>query len=52
MLKTQITIRIDKDTIDYFKQLAAESQISYQNLINMYLRECVEARKKPQLRWA
>jgi uncharacterized protein (DUF4415 family) len=52
MLKTQITIRIDKDTIDYFKLLAAESQISYQNLINMYLRDCVESRKKPQLRWA
>jgi uncharacterized protein (DUF4415 family) len=52
MLKAQITIRLDRDTIDYFKQLAGESGISYQNLINMYLRECVEARKKPQLRWA
>jgi uncharacterized protein (DUF4415 family) len=52
MLKTQITIRLDADTIDYFKKLADETQISYQNLINMYLRECVDARKKPQLRWA
>ena len=52
MLKTQITIRLDTDTIEYFKQLADESQISYQNLINLYLRECVETRKKPQLRWA
>lgn len=52
MLKSQITIRIDRDTIDYFKQIAMESGISYQNLINMYLRECVETRKKPQLRWA
>jgi len=52
LLKTQITIRIENDTIDYFKQLAAESGMSYQNLINMYLRECVESRKKPTLRWA
>jgi len=52
LLKTQITIRIDRDTVDYFKQLASDSGISYQNLINMYLRECVETRKKPQLRWA
>ncbi len=52
LLKAQITIRLDRDTIDYFKQLAAESGISYQNLINMYLRECVASRKKPTLRWA
>jgi uncharacterized protein (DUF4415 family) len=52
MLKKQITIRIEADTIDYFKKLAEESGISYQNLINMYLRECAHARKKPTLRWA
>jgi uncharacterized protein (DUF4415 family) len=52
MLKQQITIRIDRETIDYFKRLAAESGVSYQNLINMYLRECVAAGKKPLLRWA
>ena len=52
MLKKQITIRIEAETIKYFKHLAEESGISYQNLINMYLRECVEARKKPMLRWA
>jgi len=52
MLKKQITIRIEAETIDYFKKLAAESGISYQNLINMYLRECVHAHKKPSLQWA
>ena len=52
MLKKQITIRIEADTIAYFKKLAEESGISYQNLINMYLRECVQAHKKPALRWA
>ncbi|MHC4505527.1 MAG: CopG family antitoxin [Planctomycetota bacterium] len=41
-LKRQITIRMGVDIIEYFKKLAAETGIPYQNLINMYLRECVE----------
>ena len=52
MLKKQITIRIETETIDYFKKLALDSGIPYQNLINMYLRECAQAHKKPALRWA
>ncbi len=52
MLKKQITIRLEAETIEYFKKLAEDSGISYQNLINMYLRECVHAHKKPALRWA
>ena len=51
MLKKQITIRIEPETIAYFKKLAEESGISYQNLINMYLRECVRTQKKPALQW-
>ena len=51
MLKKQITIRLEADTIDYFKKLAKVCGISYQNLIDMYLRECVQGRKKPVLRW-
>ena len=35
-LKKQITIRIDSESIDYFKKQAAEVGISYQNLINLY----------------
>jgi uncharacterized protein (DUF4415 family) len=52
MLKKQITIRIEAATIDYFKELAKESGVSYQNLINMYLRDCVHNRKKPAFQWA
>jgi predicted DNA binding CopG/RHH family protein len=51
MLKKQITIRIEVETIDYFKRLAGDSGIPYQNLINMYLRECVHTRRKPTLQW-
>lgn len=50
-LKRQITIRIGVDVIEYFKKLAAETGIPYQNLINMYLRECVERRRRPSLKW-
>jgi len=52
MLKKQITIRIEEETIDYFKDLAAESGISYQNLMNMFLRDCADSKKKPILKWA
>ena len=50
-LKRQITIRMGVDIIDYFKKLAAETGIPYQRLINMYLRECVERRRRPSLKW-
>lgn len=52
MLKKQITIRIEEETIDYFKELAAESGIPYQNLMNMFLRDCANTHKKPVLKWA
>lgn len=52
LLKRQITIRIEAETIDYFKALAKEYGMPYQHLINLYLRECVESHKKPKLRWA
>ena len=44
--KKQVTIRLDKDTIAYFKALAAEKGIPYQCLINLYLRKCAESVKK------
>ena len=52
MLKRQITIRIEDETINYFKDLATESGIPYQNLINMFLRECAHSHKKPIYKWA
>ncbi len=50
-LKRQITIRLGVDVIDYFKKLAGETGIPYQKLINMYLVECVELRRRPSLEW-
>ncbi|HNS20166.1 MAG TPA: hypothetical protein PKH24_06685 [Sedimentisphaerales bacterium] len=35
--------------IEYFKALAEGTGIPYQNLVNLYLRECARTGKKPAL---
>ena len=51
-LKKPISIRLDEDTIAYFKGMAEETGIPYQNLINLYLRDCATKHKKLNLEWA
>ena len=51
-LKKQVTLRLGIDVIEYFKALAQETGIPYQNLINLYLRECASSGKKLSLKWA
>ena len=50
-LKKQVTLRLGIDVIEYFKKLAEETGIPYQNLINLYLRECANTHKKLSLNW-
>lgn len=50
-LKQPVTMRLDKDSVDYFKSLAEESGIPYQTLINLYLRECAATERKLDLKW-
>jgi uncharacterized protein (DUF4415 family) len=50
-LKKQVTIRLDVDTIGYFRGLAEESGIPYQTLINLYLRECASTGRKLSNTW-
>ena len=50
-LKKQITINIDGSTIDYFKSMAAADGIPCQTLINLYLRDCADNRRKIQMSW-
>ena len=50
--KRQITIRLDSEAIDYFKSLSKQSGIPYQNLINLYLRDCATAKKRLKMAWA
>ena len=50
-LKKQITINIDSDTIEYFREQAEVSGIPYQTLINLYLADCANNRKQLHLNW-
>ncbi len=50
-LKKQISIRIDENTIEYFKTLSLETGIPYQNLINLFLRNCAEEKRTPEIKW-
>ena len=50
-LRKQITIRIDVDTIEYFKKKAEETGITYQNLINLYLTDCARYSKNISITW-
>ena len=50
-LKKQITIRLDEDSITYFKVVSEEVGIPYQSLINLYLRDCATSHRKLSLNW-
>ena len=50
-MKQQITIRLDQNTVSYFKDMAEEKGIAYQTLINLYLRECATSRRELRLVW-
>ena len=50
-LKKRVTIRLDEATIGYFKDMAEETGIPYQTLINLYLRDCAERKKELEIDW-
>lgn len=50
-LKKQITIRLDEESISYFKSISEEVGIPYQSLINLYLRDCAATHRKLDLNW-
>lgn len=51
-VKKQISIKIESDTITYFKELANKVGIPYQNLMNSYLTDCAIKHVEPKLKWA
>jgi uncharacterized protein (DUF4415 family) len=51
-LKQPVTIRLDRDSVAYFKSLAEELGVPYQSLINLYLRDCAAHRRKLKMNWA
>jgi len=50
-LKKQITIRLDEESITYFKAISANVGVPYQSLINLYLRDCAASHRKLNLNW-
>lgn len=51
-LKQPVTMRLDCDTVTYFKSMAEELGIPYQTLINLYLRDCAHNNRKLKMKWA
>ena len=50
-LMQQITIRLDASSVDYFKETAADLGMPYQNLINLFLRDCALRKRRPVIDW-
>jgi len=50
-LKRPVTIRLDTTVVAYFKQMAADLGMPYQNLINLFLRDCAARKRRPKLQW-
>ena len=50
-VKQQITINLNQTTIQYFKDLAEKTGLPYQTLINLYLTDCAEKKRQPEVSW-
>ncbi len=50
-LKKPVTMRLSEDVIEYFKSMAKDSDIPYQTLINLYLRDCLNQHRKLNVSW-
>jgi uncharacterized protein (DUF4415 family) len=45
-LKKQVTMRLDAAVIDYFKEQSEETGLPYQSIINLYLNDCIQQKRK------
>lgn len=46
-----ITISLDDEAMNYFKQLSEKMDVPYQTLINLYLKDCATEHRKPSVQW-
>lgn len=51
LLKKQITIYLNEEIINYFKDMSEKTSIPYQTLINFYLLDCVKNNKTIEMLW-
>ncbi|MCT7956834.1 antitoxin [Laspinema palackyanum] len=45
-LKKEVTISLGIDVIEYFEKMAQEEGLSYQEVINLYLQDCVTTARR------
>ena len=50
-LEEAVTVKLDRQEAEYFKQLAIEIGVPIQNVISLYLKDCVQAQRKLSISW-
>ena len=50
-LKQPVTMRVDRETVEYFRQMAEKTGIPYQTPIDLYLRDCAQQQRKLDMQW-
>jgi predicted DNA binding CopG/RHH family protein len=50
-LKKQISLNVEIDTIEYFKNLSTKVGMPYQTLMNSFLTDCAIKHVEPQIKW-
>lgn len=45
-VRRRVTINIDADTVDYFKEESRRTGVPYQTIINLYLSQCAKEKKR------
>ena len=48
-LKQQVTLPLGIEVIEYFEAMAQEKGISWQELVNLYLEDCVASKRELSL---
>lgn len=51
-LKKQVTINLNVEIVDYFKDMSEKNVVPYQALINLYLADCVENKRQLTMAWS
>lgn len=49
--KQQVTMNLDQKVIEFFKTESLTLGIPYQTLINLYLKDCVENKRRLKFKW-
>jgi uncharacterized protein (DUF4415 family) len=50
-LKKSVTIRLGEDVAGYFKEMAENTGVPDQSLINLYLRDCLRQHRAIDISW-